>query len=199
MSPDYFVTHVSGPDLHEHDAAEPPNLERHRNATLEAIGAAMPRVESGEIEAGLRDFVDAAMGGGHFDRASTTLRQSYMDNAATLAFAQPPPQITCEDARSLEVPVLFTKGETTPVSTELENCFALAEIVTIGDASHASHTDNPGAFSAAVVEFLRAHEASPNEYWNPKGLAYHLVAADVPKCHEPCKEQGSRAPFWPCR
>ena len=132
---------------------EPPVLPYEE--TSHAVGAAIGRLRSGDVEGGLRDFMDVSSGPGYFDKVSRSLQQSILQNVGTLAFGNPPPSITCEQAESISVPVLFIEGELTPISTEIKHCFKRCEKVVVPLASHASHTNNPLEFNRAVVKFLK--------------------------------------------
>ena len=121
--------------------------------------------EEGDLEEGVRRFLDGAVGKGTFDTMPERTRNAMMKNApemsaATLAyFATFMPDFTCEDARRIEAPTLLMRGELSPrmyylINDELARCIPQAEQAFIHNAAHVLHAQNPQEHDEIVLEFL---------------------------------------------
>jgi pimeloyl-ACP methyl ester carboxylesterase len=87
-----------------------------------------------------------------------------MDNVHTLkrTLTSAPEFFTREDAGRLAAPTLLVGGDASPrlfplMMHGLQSCLRTVERVTIPQASHAVHVDNPAAFNRAVLEFVDRH------------------------------------------
>jgi len=141
------------------------------NAELEAFmsGAWEPArraFQSGDLEEGVKAFVDGVMGKGTFDQFPPPARSNMMDNAremkAETAASEYFPALTCEDVGQIQAPMLLLTGEQSPrmfhlIVDELERCLSNKQRATIPNASHAMHIGNPQAYNAAVLAFLAKH------------------------------------------
>jgi non-heme chloroperoxidase len=119
----------------------------------------------GDLEEGVRRFLDGAVGEGTFDRMPERTRNAMMKNApemsaATLAdYATFMPDFTCEDARRIEAPTLLMRGERSPrmyyiINDELAGCIPNAEQALIHNAAHVLHAQNPQEHDRVVLGFL---------------------------------------------
>jgi len=134
-----------------------------------------PAAESlarGDAEDGIRSFIDGVIGSGAFDRLPPPARAMMLDNAAVerLESATPPeryfPPLTPDDVAGLPMPVLLIEGERSPrmfglITDELASALPTAERAVVPDASHGMHGQNPEAYNAAVLAFLRATTGVP--------------------------------------
>lgn len=126
----------------------------------------------GDSERGVRLFLDGVIGRGPstshrtgaFDRLSPSGQRMILDNAPEMrAEALSPdlfPALTCADVAALDRPVLLLNGELSPrlfhlINAELARCLPCAAQAVIPLTSHAIHVGNPGAYHAAVREFLQ--------------------------------------------
>lgn len=125
-------------------------------------GAAFAR---GDMEAGVRLFIDGVIGPGAYDRIPPEARQAMLDNAGAEAAETrtPPtayfPDLAPADVAQLEMPVLLVQGETSPpmfglITDELARVLPKASRATIAAASHGMHARQPAAYNAAVLAFL---------------------------------------------
>lgn len=118
-------------------------------------------VRCGEIDEGLRVFLNAIDGDGTWETLSEELRQQMRDNASTL-LAQPGEgrrPFTVADAENMAIPTLIVIGENTPgflpsVSRQLAIHLPHCSVVNIPGASHHMFRHAPVLFSAAVTSFL---------------------------------------------
>jgi non-heme chloroperoxidase len=121
--------------------------------------------EHGDLEEGVRRFLDGAVGEGTFDRMPERTRNAMMRNAlemsaATLAdYSTFMPDFTCDDARRIEAPTLLMRGELSPrmyylINDELARCIPHAEQALIHNAAHVLHAQNPGDHDRTVLRFL---------------------------------------------
>jgi non-heme chloroperoxidase len=133
-----------------------------------AWGPAGRAFESGDLEQGVRLFIEGAVGKGAFDLLPPAVREAMMKNApelgvATLTeFNEHMPDFTCEDAGRIEAPTLLLSGELSPkmyhlINAELARCMPNAEQARIPAAAHVLHSQNPQAHNAAALAFLAKH------------------------------------------
>jgi pimeloyl-ACP methyl ester carboxylesterase len=140
-------------------------LEEVRGRAWVASGEAFSR---GELEEGVRKFLDGAVGEGTFDAMPHRVREAMMKNApemsaATLAeYSVFMPDFTCEDAKRIEAPTLLLRGGDSPrmyylINDELARCIRHTEQALIPDAAHVLHSHNPQEHNRVVLEFLARH------------------------------------------
>jgi pimeloyl-ACP methyl ester carboxylesterase len=114
-------------------------------------------------ETAAREFVDALNGPGTWNRRTPEQRQLVLDNIETGPACAQRPSFTAAEIASLATPVLLLTGARSPAryapllaATRSANP-RVAPIVSIPDAAHAMHRDNPAAFNTAVLDFLARH------------------------------------------
>jgi non-heme chloroperoxidase len=133
-----------------------------------AWGPAGRAFESGDLEQGVRLFIEGAVGKGEFNRLPPPVREAMMKNApelgvATLTeFHEHMPDFTCADASRIEAPTLLLSGELSPrmyhlINAELARCMPNVEQALIPAASHVLHSQNPQAHNEAALAFLASH------------------------------------------
>jgi non-heme chloroperoxidase len=121
--------------------------------------------EAGDLEGGVRYFLDGAVGKGTFDSMPERTRNAMMKNgpemsAATLSdYSIFMPAFTCEDASRIAVPTLLLRGELSPrmyylINDELARCIPDAQQALIHNAAHVLHAQNPQEHDQIVLDFL---------------------------------------------
>ena len=125
------------------------------------VTQAAEKIEAGDLDGGLRAFIDGINGPGSWDALPSSDRQMREDNAFTLLAQvnegrQP---YTRSEAEALSVPTLFVGGADTPgmlpvISRALAAHVPGARTVIIPDAGHSMFRQQPAAFAAAVLGFL---------------------------------------------
>ena len=119
--------------------------------------------QSGDLELGVRIFIDGVSGKGTFSRLPPPVRDMIMDNAPAMAAqtsAQDQfPSFTCQDAGRIKAPALVLTGQMSPkwlqqISYELKRCISQSALSVIPDASHNMQSGNPKAFNETVLSFL---------------------------------------------
>jgi pimeloyl-ACP methyl ester carboxylesterase len=122
--------------------------------------------QRGDMEEGVRIFINGVLGEGTFDKMPTEARAAAMDNAQELKDETMSPGLfssfSCEDAREIKVPTLLLTGELSPaifrfIIEELQRCIPDAECQMIPKTSHAVYSGNPETFNAKVLSFLSLH------------------------------------------
>jgi non-heme chloroperoxidase len=122
--------------------------------------------QQGNLEDGVRRFIDGVSAQGAFDRLPPPARTSMMDNAPEMqAETTAPnyfPPFTREVAWGINAPVLLVNGELSPrmfhvITDDLERCLPNNQRVMIPGASHAIQSGNPQAYNEAVLAFLAEH------------------------------------------
>jgi pimeloyl-ACP methyl ester carboxylesterase len=117
----------------------------------------------GDLELGVRSFLDGVVGRGAFDRLSPSGRRMVMDNAAEMKAETEAqdffPALTCRDVAAIDRPTLLLTGELSPfmfhlIIEELARCLPRATQAVIPHTSHAIHVGNPRAYHADVLGFL---------------------------------------------
>jgi pimeloyl-ACP methyl ester carboxylesterase len=128
-----------------------------------AFDPAVASIRAGDLESGLRTFIEGVLGAGAFDMLPEPVRAMMLDNASTLAIEAGPLEVFAEaEAARVTMPVLLVTGERSPplfgqITDRLHRLLPHAERVEIPAASHAMHGDNAPAYNAVVLEFLSRH------------------------------------------
>lgn len=154
--------------------AEPSDLEsllpetpesRKAAADAQALFATLKQnMATGDRERAAREFTDAVVGPGTWDKRPAEVKRMLLDNLGT-GIGDPghKPRITCDDIRRQDVPILVVRGERSPrryieMATALHACQPTQPApVVVPNASHSMNRDNPAVFNAAVLEFLARH------------------------------------------
>ena len=122
--------------------------------------------QQGELEAGMRIFIDGVIGEGAFDQCPAPVQAETMDNAAEMVVElETPPDtvfssLSREDVRGVSMPTLLVDGELSPpvfrhTIDELARSLPQAEQCTIRGASH--DLGDPATFTELVLGFLAKH------------------------------------------
>jgi pimeloyl-ACP methyl ester carboxylesterase len=128
-----------------------------------AFEPAQANIRAGDLENGLRTFVDGVIGSGAFDMLPPPARALMLDNASTLAIEAEPLEVFAEaQAARVTMPVLLVTGEHSPpmfgqITDRLHRLLPHAERIEIRGASHVMHAENAPAYNVAVLEFLSRH------------------------------------------
>jgi pimeloyl-ACP methyl ester carboxylesterase len=117
-------------------------------------------IAQGDIDEGLRLFVDSTSRPGFWDRSAEVFKNMARDNAGTLAMQlnDPLPLYRQADAHSLELRTLIVTGERSPAVYK-DNAIALARFIpnatesTIAGASHGMTWTHSQAFNRELVKF----------------------------------------------
>ena len=130
------------------------------------LDATQRAFERGDSLDALRRFVDGMNGrAGRFDGLPEADRGALLGTAFELRLelaADPAvytPPLSCEDVGRIRHSVLLLSGERSPrvfhvITEELARCLGAEVVVTVPGAGHDMHTDNPGYYNAAVLQFL---------------------------------------------
>lgn len=120
---------------------------------------------AGNLEEGVRRFLNGAIGPGAFDRLSPPVRAGMMLNARAMSvealtpFEVYMPDLPDAALRGITAPTLLLHGADSPVmyhriNTALAARLPHAEQAVIPAAAHVLHSHNPTAHNAAVLAFL---------------------------------------------
>lgn len=124
------------------------------------LNAVAAYYKMGDIEGGLRYFVDDLNGVGAWERRTNEQREIARDNAWTLVRqVTDTDAVTSDDLRKMRMPVLLVGGERGPEFLALTMDAAEKHLpgvsrVTISNAGHRMNIDNPDEFNKALVTFL---------------------------------------------
>lgn len=119
--------------------------------------------EKGDLELGVKIFIDGVIGNGTYDHFSLPTRKKLMDNAPVMKIETSSknyfPNFSCEDLQDLKIPTLLLNGENSPkifylIANELKRCISTLHQVIIPKSSHGMHTANPQIYNRIVLEFL---------------------------------------------
>lgn len=119
--------------------------------------------QSGNLEAGLRFFVDGVSGPGSYEHLPEVVRSRFLQNAPSLQAETLAPDyftgITPRQVGQIPLPMLFLQGENSPVMFHLviERLAASApqaQQATIPNASHSMPSGNPPVYNRVVMDFL---------------------------------------------
>jgi pimeloyl-ACP methyl ester carboxylesterase len=124
-------------------------------------------IQSGDLEQGMRLYIDSFMGSGVSEQLPTSVRERITANqrligAEPTAVSEVGPDITREQAATIQAPTLMLTGDESPkmfllVSQELARYLPKVEQAQISEASHLLHVMNPQAYNAIVPAFLAKH------------------------------------------
>lgn len=125
------------------------------------VAQASEKIAAGDLDGGLRAFIDGINGPGAWDALPAAERQMREDNAYTLLAQvnedrQP---FSKAQAEALSVPTLFVGGADTPgmlaaIVRTLPEHVPNAKLAIIPDAGHSMFRQQPAAFCKAVIPFL---------------------------------------------
>lgn len=135
---------------------------------LQVLALSRRAFDAGDMEQGVRIFIDSVIGNGAFDRLPPPARQMMLDNAPEMSLeVRTPPEeyfssFSCAVAKTIRNPALLLTGEISPkmfslVTDELERCLPNQERRMIAQASHGMHSMNPTAYNETVLAFLAQH------------------------------------------
>lgn len=129
--------------------------------TTAHMAEASEKIMAGDLDGGLRAFIDGINGPGTWDALPAADRQMREDNAYSwLAQVNEGRQpFTKAQAETLSVPTLFVGGANTPgmlavIVRTLPNHVPNAKLAIIPDAGHGMFHQQPVAFCKAVMPFL---------------------------------------------
>jgi pimeloyl-ACP methyl ester carboxylesterase len=138
-----------------------------QNFIQNAIAPSHTALQNGEIEEGVRLFINGVLGEGAYGNLSPVAHISMLENARELMEGfnnmnnkdVDPPVFTCYEAEQMRMPVLLLEGERSPemfglVHDHLEQCFPDADRIVIPAASHGLKIQEPQLFSDIVLSFL---------------------------------------------
>jgi non-heme chloroperoxidase len=123
--------------------------------------------ERGDLEGGLRQFMDGICGAGCFDKLPEPARRELVEKQApefrtemmTEISAYTPP-LDCQALGNLRRPTLLVTGERSHpvfllITAELERCLEDETHVMVPGAGHSMHRENTAFYNEAVAAFLR--------------------------------------------
>lgn len=130
--------------------------------------ATVALLEAGRIDEALQYFVDDVGGAGRWAGMPEAERQMRRDNAWTVKgqledVFEP---FTEDDVRRIACPALIMGGAKspaffTPMLDAMQRLLPRVERVSLADSSHGMPTQQPAAFSAAILDFVARHASSP--------------------------------------
>ncbi len=119
---------------------------------------------AGESERAAQELIDALGGPGTWAKRTSQQKQLVLDNIGTAAAdSGDRPVTSCAQVATFEFPVLLLTGERSPkrygeMFAAMRACNpSISAPVVIPRAAHVMNRENPGAFNAAVLEFLAHH------------------------------------------
>jgi len=125
---------------------------------------ALAMIRAGDVEEGLRLFVDTVSGAGVWSRSSLQFRNMATANAMTLIgqVSDHPAPINHRQLEQLQLPVLLIGGAKSPepfpwIIRALQSTLADVRSVTIPGASHGMNVIRPASFNRSVLEFVEQY------------------------------------------
>jgi pimeloyl-ACP methyl ester carboxylesterase len=128
----------------------------------QGIDPATKAFERGDLETGLRTFVDAVLGSGAYDRLPASQKEQVQDNAKSLKAELLGPgflPLDAEQVQRVKQPTLLVNGEESiglfhRLTDRLEELLPHSERTEIPEASHVMHEENAPAYNSAVQSFV---------------------------------------------
>lgn len=138
-------------------------------AGLDSKRAAQAAIAQGEVDAGLRIFIDAVSGSGTFDKMVRSFKAMLRDNAHTLAWQQYEPPYYLDSttlAPLARLPITLIGGAQSPapfpaIQATLATLWPQAVVHTLSPASHGMNLALPHAFNRCVLMHLTRCGALP--------------------------------------
>jgi pimeloyl-ACP methyl ester carboxylesterase len=102
----------------------------------------------------------------YFSQAPQQQKDIMMDNIvelrATVSIENLFPPLDCDEIKTLKMPVLLIKGDSSPeiltlIIDELDSCIVNNELVTLPNSSHGLEYENPIEFNRIVLDFISKH------------------------------------------
>ncbi|MCL4747047.1 MAG: alpha/beta hydrolase [Burkholderiaceae bacterium] len=131
-----------------------------------AAAKAAELIRIGDVDGGLRYFIDFAGGAGAWDATPQARRALRRSNAWTLVgqAREHRPQLSCADLKPLKMPILLFGGDRGTarlkgVLDAIQACLPTSERVTISGAGHSMSATHPEIFNTALRAFLDKHLA----------------------------------------
>ena len=125
------------------------------------VSAAMENLQSGNIDAGLENFIDGVTAPGGWKNLPEANKQGVRDNTWTIKslLADADEMLTCEQVQRITVPVLLVSGERSPAAYRhmqdaVQPCLPRNERAIIPNAAHQMNVANPAAFNALLIGFF---------------------------------------------
>jgi pimeloyl-ACP methyl ester carboxylesterase len=122
-------------------------------------------IQRGEIEAGLRLYIDSGHGAGTWDGSPLNFKRVAMSNAGSMAgmMADVSAPLSRSAATQVTAPTLLMDGANSPpifgqVIRVLSDCVPKTQRSTIDGGTHFLNLTHPDAFNRAVEDFWSAHE-----------------------------------------
>lgn len=130
-----------------------------------AWGPAGEAFAHGDLEGGVRLFIEGAIGEGEYEKLTLRTRTELLKNAPEMqassqtAFEAHMPDITCSDLSRIKAPTLLLRGGLSPrmyyvINDELALCLPDAEQALIPAAAHVLNSHNPEEHNRVVLAFL---------------------------------------------
>jgi len=134
--------------------------------TMNAWEPSKRAFQRGDMEDGVRLFINGVLGQGTFDKLPAPVRTAMMDNAPEMKAETLSPvyfsKFTCDDASEIKAPTLLLTGELSPmmfrhIIKKLQGCMPQAECSMIPKSSHMMQAGNPEVYNAQVLSFISRH------------------------------------------
>jgi len=131
------------------------------------MGTVQKALRRGDDETALRAFASWGLGKESYRRLSESRMQQMRENMSALTAEPPVPSLAGAQVRNVNVATLLVTGERSPalllrLTDRLEELLPTVERVTIPDASHLMHEENPSATNEAIIGFIRRHRHGPS-------------------------------------
>lgn len=133
---------------------------------IKGLNPAKKEASKGNLKDAVRLFADGVLGEGNFEQLPEEVKRSLLDNApalkAELLGPGFPGEFPIEDARKLQIPVLFVNGGKSlkffhTISEKLHKILPNSHQHLISDTTHQIHQENPEAYNKKVLEFLNTN------------------------------------------
>lgn len=142
-----------------------------QNFMQNSISPSHKAFENGQIEEGIRLFINGVLGEGSYENLPPIAHIFMLENAREIMGQIKGindeeidffPALTCNDAKQITVPTLILNGEVSPgflglINDALERCLPNNKRAVISAASHDLKIQEPPVFSEKVLPFLERH------------------------------------------
>ena len=125
------------------------------------IQTARQQFAAGNDEAGVRTFLEYALGSDAYQRLPQSAIERALQNAHTFD-RRPEAGLSCAEVAAIRTPALLLIGAIIRPANRammqgVQECLPSIETVEVDGASHNIHVDNPRGFSSALLDFVGRH------------------------------------------
>lgn len=162
------------------------------------LGPAKTAARQENMNEAMRLFGTAVLGRESYQRLSEARREQMQANLIKAEFLGSGfLPLSVQEVRNIKIPTLLLTGQSSPpvfhrLADRLEELLPANERQEIPNASHIMHEDNPAAFNATVLDFLKKHQQVVHPSTPDLKNKYQLSGKEVTRAGSPKENRRRR-------